>query len=118
MCYVHGRAAEVAAQAVAAGQSSDVALLSLLQRAYQPKIEPALRKLHDVARTARGERLGVTRSRLLLLHPTTIGLRQELVSSEEEPCYTVLGWGAHGACPAAGTPRPHRLQSPGVGSIR
>ena len=91
MCYVHGRAAEVAAQAEAAGQSADVVLLNLLQRTFQPKIEPALRKLHAAARITQGERLGATCSSLLLLNPATIGLRQELVSSEEEPCYTVLG---------------------------
>jgi hypothetical protein len=90
LCYAHGRALEVAAQAEAEGQSADLALLALLQRAYQPAITHSLRALHAAARAARADALRCTRGALRVRHPEVIGLREELVSAHGVPRCSVL----------------------------
>ena len=90
LCWAHGRAPEVAAQAEAEGQSADLALLALLQQAYQPAITHSLRALHAAARSARAEALRGTRGALRVRHPEVIGLREELVSAHGVPRCSVL----------------------------
>ena len=73
------------AQAEAEGQSADLALLALLQHAYQPAITPSLRALHAAARGARAEALRRTRGALRVRHPEVVGLREAMVSAHGVP---------------------------------
>jgi len=99
--YGDGRAWAVEAEAEAEGEppAGSLAVLELLQRAYLPKIEPQLRRLHARARAPRAEALRTTLHALRLRHPELIGLREALVSSSGgggssgeggAPCSTIL----------------------------
>ena len=88
MLYADGRAQLVEADGGEAEGS--LLVLELLQRAYQPQVAPSLRSLHALARGARCEALRSLRTRLRLLHPSIIGLREELVSVDGVPCATLL----------------------------